>query len=133
MRSLDDIIALPIEFDRDKIDGRYRIVLAASQRAREIVSDQISGRRARGSEAAVTALHDVLSDKFEILTGDDAIRTKEIHKKSKYERMLDTVTKEEEQGEELTELEKDLKVYLNEKGDKESRLSIDDIFDKKKG
>ena len=79
------------------------------------------------------ALKDVLSDDFEVLKGEQALRSKEDYKKHKYERMLDNAIREEEVSEELTELEKDLKVYLNEKGDKESRLSIDEIFDKKKG
>ena len=127
-----DIITLPIEFDRKKIDGRYRVVIAASQRAREIVSGQVADRRGKGSQAAVMALEDVLSDNFELLTGDDALNAKEEHKRSRYERMLDDATRQEKSGDELTELEKDLKVYLNEKGDKESRLSIEDIFDKKK-
>jgi DNA-directed RNA polymerase subunit omega len=127
-----DIITLPIEFDKNKIDGRYRIVLAASQRAREIVSGQVPNRKGKGSQAAVMALEDVLSDNFELLIGNDALNAKEEHKRNRYERMLDDAIGEDKDGEELTELEKDLKVYLNEKGDKESRLSIDDIFDKKK-
>ena len=129
----NDFIALPIEFNRSKIDGRYRVVMAAAQRAREIVAGQVPDRKAKGSEAAVMALKDVLSEEFEVLKGDKAIEAKENYKRHKYERMLDNATREDETSEELTELEKDLKVYLNEKGDKESRLSIDEIFDKKKG
>ena len=127
-----DIITLPIEFDKNKIDGRYRIVLAAAQRAREIVSGHVPNRKAKGSQAAIMALEDVLSDNFELLIGNDALNAKEEHKRNRYERMLDDAIGADKDSEELTELEKDLKVYLNEKGDKESRLSIDDIFDKKK-
>lgn len=128
----NDFIALPIEFDRSKIDGRYRVVLAAAQRAREIAAGHVPDRKGKGSLAAVMALEDVLNENFEVLIGDEAIRAKNSHKRHKYERMLDDATQEEKESDELTELEKDLKVYLNEKGDKESRLSIEDIFDKNK-
>ena len=31
-----DIISLPVEIDMKKIDGRYRLVMIASQRAKEL-------------------------------------------------------------------------------------------------
>ncbi len=31
-----DIISLPIEYDRNKIDGRFRIIQIAAQRAKEL-------------------------------------------------------------------------------------------------
>jgi hypothetical protein len=79
------------------------------------------------------ALEDILSDDIEILTGAQAKQAVEESKKTSYERMLDESTKAETlSAEDLSELEKELKVYLNEKGGgKESRLSIDEIFDVK--
>ncbi len=45
--------------------------------------------------------------------------------------MMDEAKQKEILPEDLTELEKDLKVYLHEKGEKENRDAIEEIFPKK--
>jgi hypothetical protein len=42
--------------------------------------------------------------------------------------MMDEAQQKETMPEDVSELEKDLKVYLSEKGDAESKKSIEDIF-----
>jgi DNA-directed RNA polymerase subunit omega len=126
-----DIVTLPIEFDEKKIDGRYRLVVAAAQRAKEILQGLYSCKTARGSQACIMALEEVISDDVEIIKGEEARRLIEI-RRTNYERMIEEASVNQETGvSELSELEKDLKVYLTEKGGKEARISLDEIFENK--
>lgn len=128
-----DIVTLPIEFDEKKIDGRYRLVIAAAQRAREILQGLYPGKTARGSQACIMALEEVISKNVDIIKGEEAKRIRDKVKRTNYERMIEEASANEAiTSKELSELEKDLKVYLTEKGGKESRISIDDIFENKK-
>ena len=129
-----NIVELPIEIDAKKLDGRYRLVVAAAQRAREILQGVYPGKNAKGSQACIMSLEEVLSDDVEILLDSDAKKMREKMKRNNYERMIDEASTKGEvtNNKELSELEKDLKVYLTEKGGKESRISIDEIFEKTK-
>ena len=128
-----DIVTLPIEYDETRIDGRYRLVIAAAQRCREILQGVYPGKTARGSQACIMALEEVISENVEIIKGEEAKKIREKVKRTSYERMIEEAQATEDiASKELSELEKDLKVYLTEKGGKESRISIDDIFENKK-
>ncbi|HLC15209.1 MAG TPA: DNA-directed RNA polymerase subunit omega [Thermodesulfovibrionia bacterium] len=127
-----DIVTLPIEYDEKKIDGRYRLVVAAAQRAREILLGLYPGKNARGSQSCIMALEEVISDDVEILRGEEAKRLRDKVKRTNYERMIEEASVNQESGvAELSELEKELKVYLTEKGGKEARISLDEIFENK--
>jgi DNA-directed RNA polymerase subunit omega len=114
-----DLIALPIEYDKDKIDSRYRLVVIAAQRARELSLGSTSKVQAKAKKVTTTALLETITDKIEFLTGVDAIAAKEKADRIDYKKLIE---ERRRPIEDLSELEKDLKVYLHEKGATEKAL-----------
>jgi DNA-directed RNA polymerase subunit omega len=123
-----DLISLPVEFDKKKIDNRYRLVIAAAKRARMLFQGAQTRIASKAKKLTTLSLEEVLSDSVRILTGEAAIKAKEEAKKLPYQEIMDEAKqKVSYPEEELTELEKDLKAYLQkkeEKGNKESREKI---------
>ena len=67
--------------------------------------------------------------KLEFLVGEEAIKAKEEAKKFDYRRLLEE-KRREATPEELTELEKDLKVYLHEKETMDKK-ALEELFGEK--
>lgn len=109
-----DIISLPIEYDNKNIDGKYRIIAIASQRAKELSFGANSKIKTKAKKVTTVAIEETVRNTIEFLIGDQAKKAKEDARKFDYRRLL--LEKKEVAGEDLTELEKDLKVYLHEKG-----------------
>lgn len=109
-----DVISLPIEYDRNKIDGRYRVVAIAAQRAKELSLGVNPKIKTKARKITTVAIEETVSNSVEFLTGEQAKKAKEEAGKLDYRRLLDEREKEVA-GEEVTELEKDLKVYLHER------------------
>lgn len=109
-----DIISLPIEFDTNKIDGKYRIIAIAAQRAKELAAGADPKIKTKARKVSTVALEETISNTLEFLTGESARKAKEEAKKFDYRRLLEE-KKKDMSGEDLTEFEKDLKVYLHEK------------------
>ena len=68
------------------------------------------------------------SSSVNIRPGEDAARAIEEAGKLTHEKMMDEAQQKETMPEDISELEKDLKVYLSEKSDSEQKRSIEDIF-----
>ncbi len=126
-----DLISLPVEFDKKKIDGRYRLVIAVSQRARDLYQGAQPRIISKAKKMTTVALEEIVSASVKLLTGEAASKAKAEAKRLTYEDMMDEAKQKEILPEDLTELEKDLKVYLHEKGEKENRDAIEEIFPKK--
>ncbi len=127
-----NLISLPVEFDKEKIDGRYRLVSAVVKRARDLYQGSTHPLvPIKSHKMATVALEEVISGKIGVLTGEAAIKAKEEAKKLTYEDMMDEAKQKETLPEDLSELEKDLKVYLNEKEEKADRKTIEEIFPEK--
>jgi DNA-directed RNA polymerase omega subunit len=127
-----DLISLPISFDREKIDGNFRLVSAAVMRAKDL-SQGVQPRIVSNSKKVTTiALEEITSGAIELLTGDAALEAKEKARKLAQKRAVEEVKKVEKLPEDLTELEKDLKVYLTEKGERDSKKVIEEIFGESK-
>jgi DNA-directed RNA polymerase subunit omega len=109
-----DIISLPVEYDHEKIDGRFRIIAIASQRAKELALGAAPKVKTKARKVTTLSLEETVQNEVEFLTGDQAKKAKEEAKKFDYRKLLEE-RKREMSGEELTEFEKDLKVYLHEK------------------
>lgn len=109
-----DIISLPIEYDRDKIDGRFRIIAIASQRAKELALGAKPKIKTKSRKVSTQALEETINNTIEFLTGEEAKKAKEVARKFDYRKLLEE-KKREISTEDLTEFEKDLKVYLHEK------------------
>lgn len=125
-----DVISLPLEYDRNKIDGRYRVVAIASQRAKELSLGVKPKIKTKSKKITSIAIEETISGCIEFLTGEQAKKAKEEAQKFDYRRFLEEREKEVT-GEEATELEKDLKVYLHEKGTTEKK-SLEDLFGERK-
>ncbi len=124
-----DIISLPVEIDMKKIDGRYRLVMIASQRAKELSVGVKSKIQTKSKKVTAIAIEEAAMGKLEFLVGEEAIKAKEEAKKFDYRRLLEE-KRREATPEELTELEKDLKVYLHEKETMDKK-ALEEIFGEK--
>jgi len=109
-----DIISLPIEYDHQKIDGRFRIIAIAIQRAKELAVGASPKVKTKSKKVTTIALEETVGNTLEFLIGDEAKKAKEEAQRFDYRKLLEE-KKREMTGEDLTEFEKDLKVYLHEK------------------
>ncbi len=124
-----DIISLPVEYDRDKIDGRFRLVNIAAQRAKELVSRGIKPSVPTKSRKVTTiAIEEAIQGALEYLTGEEAVRAREEAKKIDFHRMIEE-KKREAETEDLSELEKDLKIYIHEKESAEGSGKANEPFE----
>ena len=123
-----DIISLPISYDREKIDGAYRLVVASVKRAKALSQGALPLIASRAQKITTLAIEEVASGAVKILTGEAAVKATEEEKKLTHKRMMDEAQQKETMPEDMTELEKDLKVYLSEKGESEQKKTIEDIF-----
>lgn len=118
-----DIISLPIELDREKIDSKYRLTLIAAQRAAELSLGAPVRIEKKTKKVTTTALLEILSDKIEYITGEEAIKAKEKIGKIDVKKLLEEKRKAIP---DLSELEKDLKVYLH--GKESAEKMLEDLF-----
>jgi len=123
-----DIISLPISYDREKIDGAYRLVVASVKRAKALSQGALPVIVSRAQKITTLAIEEVASGAVNILTGEAAVKASEEEKKLTHKRMMDEAQQKETMPEDMTELEKDLKVYLSEKGETEQKKTLEDIF-----
>jgi len=118
-----DIISLPIEFDRNKIDSRYRLAVIAAQRAAELSLGATSKIEKKAKKVTTTAILEILSDKIEYITGEEAILAKEKIDKIDVKKLLEDKRRTIP---DITELEKDLKLYLH--GKESAEKMLEDLF-----
>jgi DNA-directed RNA polymerase omega subunit len=125
-----DIISLPIEHDQDKIDGKFRIIAIAAQRAKELSVGAKPKIKTKSKKVSTIALEETVDNTIEFLTGEKAKKAKEEAKKFDYRKILEE-KKKEISGEDLSEFEKDLKVYLHEKESMDKR-ALEGLFSEKR-
>jgi len=123
-----DIISLPIDYDREKLDGTYRLVIASVKRAKALSQGSLPVIASKAQKITTLAIEEVASGAVNVLIGEKAIQASEEAKKLTHKRMMDEAQQKETMPEDMTELERDLKVYLSEKGDTEQKKTIEDIF-----
>lgn len=109
-----DMMSLLTDFDDSKIDSRYRLVLIAAQRARQMMQGSTAQVTSKFTKEATMALDEVLQGKTEFLIGKEA---KAAIKEAVAARALGARTKSKlpSPTPEETELRKDLQVYVNDK------------------
>jgi len=123
-----DIISLPISYDKEKIDGTYRLVIAAVMRAKDLSQGALPKISSKAQKITTLAIEEVSSGTVGFLTGKEAIKARQEVKKLTHKQMMDEAQQKESMPEDMSELEKDLKVYLSEKSEKVEKQSIEDIF-----
>lgn len=125
-----DIIKLPIEFDKVEIDSRFRLVVIASQRAKELAFGAKPKVDTRSEKIPTIAIEEALAGKLEFLTGDEARQANEKARKFDYKRFIEE-KKKEAMPEDLSELERDLRVYLHEREEDADRRMLEELFSDK--
>jgi DNA-directed RNA polymerase omega subunit len=125
-----DIISLPVEYDRTKIDGKYRLVAIASQRAKDLSMGAKAKIQTKTKKVTSVAIEEAADNILEFLTGDEARVAKEEASKFDYRKLLED-SRKISAGEDLSELEKDLKVYLHEKESMEKK-AFEELFTEKR-
>jgi DNA-directed RNA polymerase omega subunit len=123
-----DIISLPIECENEKIEGYYRLVVAAVKRAKALSQGALPAITSKAQKITTLAIEEVATGAVKVLTGEEAVKASEEAKKLTHKKMIDEAQQKETMPEDLTELEKDLKVYLSEKSESEQKRTIEDIF-----
>ncbi len=110
-----DIISLPVEYNEKKIDGRFRLAVAVIKRAKELYQGAQSKISSNAKKMAIIALEKAVSGAMRVLTGEAAVKAKKEAKKLTYDDMMGEAKQKASLPEEMTKIEKDLKVCLREK------------------
>ncbi|GBE02221.1 DNA-directed RNA polymerase subunit omega [bacterium BMS3Bbin06] len=120
-----DVISLPVEYHNDKIDGRFRFVNIAAQRAKELTLGAEPKIETQSIKVTTIAIEETAQGVIDFLTGEEAAKAEEEARKLDFRRLLEESNKEPE-AEDLAELEKDLKIYLHDKESGEGSESSDE-------
>jgi len=121
-----DIISLPVEYDHKKIDGKFRLVTIAAQRAKELSLGAKPKISTRAKKVTSIAIEETISGVLDFVTGEEAVIAREKAGKFDFRKQLEE-SKKIAAGEDLSELEKDLKVYLHEKGSYDKK-AFEELF-----
>jgi DNA-directed RNA polymerase omega subunit len=121
-----DLISLPVELDKEKIDGKYRLAAIAAQRARELSLGVKPKIQTKAKKVTTMAIEEAINGTLEFLTGEEARKAKEEAKSFDYKRLLEQ-KRREGAPEDLSELEKDLKIYLHER-ETEEKKALEELF-----
>jgi len=123
-----DIISLPISYDKKKLDGTYRLVIASVKRAKDLSQGSLPIIQSKARKITTLAIEEVASGAVHVLMDEDAKKASEDAKKQTQKKMMDEAQQKETMPEDISELEKDLKTYLSEKSESEQKRTIEDIF-----
>ncbi|HDO26147.1 MAG TPA: DNA-directed RNA polymerase subunit omega, partial [Nitrospirae bacterium] len=123
-----DLISLPVEIEAGKVDARYRLAIAVAKRARKLYQGTQPTIDSKAKKMSTIALEEIVSGSVIVLMGEDAVKAKAEAGKLTYEEMMDEAKQKASLPEDISELEKDLKVYLREKEQKSSKATTEEIF-----
>lgn len=111
-----DMMSLLNEYDDAKIDTRYRLVIIAAQRARQLMQGSKPLITSKFTKESTTALDEVLQGKTEFVTGKEAKSAmKEAMQAREIEDRARAKAKAMLPREDETEIKKDLTVYVNDR------------------
>lgn len=117
-----DIMSLITDFDDTKIDSRYRLVIIAAQRARQLMQGSKPQITSKFTKETTIALDEVLQGKTEFVTGKDAkvamkeaMVAREIEDRARARARAKALLPQEDES----EIKKDLNIYLSERKEEE--------------
>ncbi|MFQ5949569.1 MAG: DNA-directed RNA polymerase subunit omega, partial [Nitrospiria bacterium] len=103
-----EIISLPVEVDKKRIDSRFRLVILSAQRARQLMEGERPTIQERHHvRETTTAIEEVLCGDLEILYGEEAREAQREAKRLREEIRSRAILAERE-GALSTELKQDL-------------------------
>lgn len=113
-----DIMSLITDFDDTKIDSRYRLVIIAAQRARQLMQGSKSQVTSKFTKETTIALDEVLQGKTDFMTGKEAkvamkeaMMAREIEDRARARAKAKALLPQEDES----EIKKDLSVYLSDR------------------
>lgn len=114
-----DIISLPVTIKEDTIDTRFRLVIIASQRTKQLMQGAKPLIETKAKKPTTIALDEVLTGKLEFFTGKEARQAlKDARRLKEEEAKVKALMPRP--PEDVDELKKDLSVYVDdskERGD----------------
>ena len=123
-----DIISLPIRADNEEIDGSYRLVIASVKRAKALSQGDLPVTNSKAKKITSLAIEEVAAGAVKVLIGEEAVKAAEESKKITHKKFIDEAQQKEAMPEDVSELERDLRVYLTEKNQSEQKRTLEDIF-----
>ncbi len=115
-----DIITLPIEYDKKKIESKYRLAVIASQRARELALGSDPKLAKKAKKVTTSSLLETVSGEVKFITGDDAAAAREKADRIDFKKLIEERRKTSVGD--LSELEKDLRfICMNGKAHRNMR------------
>jgi DNA-directed RNA polymerase subunit omega len=120
-----DIITLPVEYDKKKIESKYRLAVIASQRARELAVGADPKVAKKAKKVTTTSLIETVNGDIKFMIGDEAAVALEKAGRIDFKKLIEE--KRKSSIADLSELEKDLKVYLHER-EGASERALEELF-----
>lgn len=113
-----EIVSQPIVPDLERIDSRYRLVIVASQRARQLMEGNHPRVSTRYKKATTVALEEFLEDQLEFYTGEKA-RTAQREARRLREEEMRAQALQARERDITSEIRKELSVYVDDSQTKE--------------
>jgi len=108
-----DIIKLPIEYAPDAVDSRFRLVLMAAQRVRQLADGAPPQVKTRYTKNTTIALEEAIDGKLRYLSGDEARRARDYEYKTRREKAAQR-SREEAEAAALEKIEEIKEAYKAE-------------------
>jgi DNA-directed RNA polymerase subunit omega len=110
---MTDMTSLPITIKDDMIDTRYRLVIIASQRTKQLMQGAKPQVDTKAKKPTTVSLEEVLANKLEFFTGKDARQAlKDARRLKEEEAKVKALMPRP--SPDIDELKKDLSVYVND-------------------
>ncbi len=72
-----DVVSLPFEDDKKKIDNRYRLVIAAGKRAKMLFQGAQTRIAGKAKKLTTIAIEEAISGAVHVLSGEAAVKAEQ--------------------------------------------------------
>ena len=115
-----EIVSLPVVFNKSRIDSRFRMVILATERAKQIINGAKPTIQSRYLKSNTTALEELSVSPVNYATGKPARKALQEAVAQKIAKEMRVPGEAGDEDEVKKEIEKDLGVYIPEEGMDES-------------
>lgn len=115
-----EIVSLPVVFNKSQIDSRFRMVILASERAKQIINGAKPTIHSRYLKSTTTALDELSQSQVNYVTGKEARKAMQEAVAKKIAGEMRHAAQAVDEDDVKKEIEKDLGVYIPEEGMDES-------------
>lgn len=112
-----DIVSLPIVINKQWIDSRFRLVVLATERAKQLMSGAKPVIQSKYIKAATLALHEISECPVDYVIGKEARKAMQDAATAKLLQAEAIAGEGSEEDETKKEIEKDLGIYVHEPGE----------------